>query len=71
MEYLQKALEFLTTFEGLGAISLVLEFILRMVPSKKPMSVLYIIADGLQLIGAILGKAGEMLDSVLPQRVKG
>jgi hypothetical protein len=53
---------------GLG---LALELGMRLMPTKKPMSAAYVLADALKKIGEICTKLGEMLDRVLPQKVKG
>lgn len=51
-----------------GAVAV--EFIFRFIKTEKPKSFLYMLADGISKVGAILTKSGEMLDKVLPQRVK-
>jgi hypothetical protein len=53
---------------GLG---LALELGMRLMPTKKPLSVAYVLADALKKIGEICTALGAMLDRVLPQRVKG
>lgn len=70
MEFLQKILELLSGAEAqAGVILIVVEFILRFVKSSKPLSILYVVADAIKLVGKILTKAGELSDKVLPQRV--
>lgn len=73
MEFLQKLLEMLTQF-GLGplvgVLAIVIETLLRLVKTEQPKSILYLIADGVKLVGSIFVKAGEILDKVLPQRLK-
>ncbi len=53
-----------------GVIALVLEFILRLVKSEKPLSILYIVGGVLKKLGAIFSGLGELSDKVLPQRLK-
>jgi hypothetical protein len=66
-----KALEFLSSVEGSAlSISLVLELVFRLVPSKKPLSVLYVVASGLKVSGELFIKTGKLLDKVLPQKIK-
>lgn len=66
-----KILDFLQSASGASAtIAIVLEFAFRLFPTKKPLSVIYIIADAIKMLGQILIKASEFLDKVLPQRIK-
>lgn len=48
----------------------ILDFILRMVKTETPKSVMYLIADGMKGVAGIIMKAGEFLDKILPQRLK-
>lgn len=48
----------------------IIDFVLRMVKSDKPLSLAYVIADGAKKLGAIFSKIGEYMDKVLPQRLK-
>jgi hypothetical protein len=66
-----KALEFLASVEGSAlSIALVLEFVFRLIPSKKPLSILFFIASFLQKLGHFFIKVGEFLDKVLPQKLE-
>lgn len=66
-----KALEFLSSVEGASAtVAIVLEFVFRLFPSEKPLSVLYIVALVLRKSGEIFIKGGELLDKILPQKLK-
>jgi hypothetical protein len=70
-ELFAKVMEVLTSVEGASlTIAVVLEFIFRLVPSEKPKSIVYLVAEGAKKLGAILTKIGEVLDKVLPQKVK-
>lgn len=65
-----KILELVGSVEGQAAIiSICLEFVLRIIPSQKPLSILYIAAAALKGAGAVLSKAGQVLDKVLPQKI--
>lgn len=71
MEFLDKILAFLSSAEGASlTIAVVVEFILRMVKSEKPLSILYLIANVTKKSGEILVKIGNLMDKVLPQRLK-
>lgn len=71
MEFLNSVMEFLVGHEGMVAtLAVVVEFVLRLVPSEKPKSIVYLVAGAIKSVGAILSKIGEMLDKILPQNVK-
>lgn len=66
-----KALEFLSSVEGASAtVAIVLEFVFRLFPSEKPLSVLYVVALVLRKSGELFIKGGELLDKILPQKLK-
>lgn len=70
-ELLQKAIEFLASASGQSmTIAIVLDFVFRLVPSKKPLSILHVVAKVSKLAGEFLVKAAELMDKVLPQVVK-
>ncbi len=70
-EFLAKIMEALSSVEGASVtIALVLEFVFRMIPSQKPLSIIYMVAAALKGVGEILVKAGHVLDKVLPQKLK-
>lgn len=71
MEFLDKVLEFLLSAEGASAtIAVVFEFVLRLVPSQKPLSVLYLVAKIFSKVGEIMSFIGKFLDKILPQKLK-
>ena len=71
-ELFNKAMEFLASAEGASVtIAIVMDVVFRMVPSKKPLSVLHMIAKGAGLVGKVLVKFAEVSDKVLPQKLKG
>jgi hypothetical protein len=71
MEFLDKALNFLLSAEGSAAtVAVVFEFVLRLIPSAKPLSVLYLVAKIVSKVGEILVFVGKFLDKILPQKLK-
>lgn len=55
---------------AISTAAVVLEFILRAIPSQKPLSIAYMIADAAHALADMLGKFGDALDKVLPNRIK-
>lgn len=73
MEILNKILEAISSFGAgplVATIAIAVEFVLRLIKSEKPRSILYLIADGTKAVGGIISKLGEIMDKVLPQRLK-
>lgn len=52
-----------------GIAAVVVDFLLRLIPSQKPLGVLYLVADAAKGAGAVFAKLGGLLDKVLPQRI--
>lgn len=48
----------------------ILDFILRMIPSKKPIGILQLVGAAAVKIGELLVKFGNLLNKVLPQNLK-
>jgi hypothetical protein len=70
-ELLAKILELLSSVEGASVtVAIVLDFVFRMIPSKKPVGVLHMIASSAKLLGEALLKLAALLDKVLPQKIK-
>lgn len=70
-EIILKVLEVLGSVEGQAAvIAIVLEFVFRLVPSEKPRSILLVVAKVAGLAGAALTKVSEVLNKVIPQKLK-
>lgn len=70
-ELFEKVLSFLASIEGASAtIAIVLEFVWRLIPSEKPKSVLHMIAYVAKKLSDVLAKVAELLDKVLPQKIK-
>ena len=54
----------------IASIIIALEFAFRMFKSEKPISIMYLVSDGLKKVGELCSKLGSLLDKVLPQRLK-
>jgi DNA-binding HxlR family transcriptional regulator len=68
---LVQAQAFVNSLSGQATIAaIVVEAILRLIKSEKPLSIAYVIADSLKKIGDIASKLGAFADKVLPQRLK-
>jgi hypothetical protein len=71
MEFLQMALDFVQNhLMGLvGIVATVLEIGFRLLPTKKPLSILHMISKGMKMMAKILEGASSFLDKVLPQNI--
>jgi hypothetical protein len=71
LEILEKLTTLLTSAQGsIVTIALVFEMVFRFVPSEKPLSVLRVGASVLKSLGELFIKASDLLDKVLPQKLK-
>lgn len=73
MEALNKALEAINhamSAPVLMSVAIAIEFALRMFKSEKPLSIAYMVADGFKKVGEIMSKCGQLMDKILPQRLK-
>lgn len=71
MDWIQQTLEFLTSAEGMAAtLAIVLEFVFRLIPTKKPLSVLRIAATAVKGLAAIFTKLDALLDKIVPQNAE-
>lgn len=73
MEMLQQIVEGLSKAlqaPVLVSVAVGLEFAFRMVKTEKPLSIAYLIADSFKKVGEICSKIAQLLDKVLPQRIK-
>lgn len=52
------------------AVAAVVEFVLRIIKSKKPLSILYLVANICKQLGTLFSKLGDFLNKVIPQRVQ-
>lgn len=70
-ELIVKALEFLTSAEGASVtIAIVLEVVFRLFPSEKPIGVILSVAAIIKGIGEVLIKLSNLVNKVIPQKVK-
>jgi len=56
--------------QTVGIVAAVMEFLMRMIPSQKPLSIMHVVAAVVKQLGAILNGVGALLDKVLPQKIK-
>ena len=73
MEFLNQVLSFvqgLSAAQWIGVVALVLESVMRLSFTQKPMSFVYLISDGIKMVAKILDAAGQVLDKVLPQKTQ-
>lgn len=54
----------------LASIAIGIEFAMRMIKTDKPMSIAYAVAGAVKTAGDILTKCGQLMDKVLPQKLK-
>jgi hypothetical protein len=70
-EIFNKAMDFLLSVEGASVtIAIILDFAFRLIPSDKPKSVIYLVAEVVKKSGEFLVKLGQILDKVLGQKIK-
>jgi hypothetical protein len=70
-EIFNKAMDFLLSVEGASVtIAIILDFAFRLIPSDKPKSVIYLVAEVVKKSGKFLVKLGQILDKVLGQNIK-
>lgn len=72
MDLLQKILSGIPSLDSpiVATLVIVCEFLFRLIPTQKPLSILHIASSVLKVCGSILTKVGELADKVLPQNVK-
>lgn len=71
MEVFEQILKVLDSAAGQTmVIGVVLDFVFRLVPSQKPLSLIHVIANVAKKSGEVLSKFGALLDKVLPQKIK-
>jgi hypothetical protein len=73
MEFLQNLVSMIpdVSWPALATIAVILDFAFRLLKTKKPLSIFWMISDGLKLVAMGLGKIAALMDKVLPQRVAG
>lgn len=71
LEIIEKISSFLSSIEGsTTTIAIVIEMVLRFVPSEKPRSLLSALAVSFEALGSLLLKCSKILDGILPQKLK-
>jgi len=68
-EVIVKIMEILASAEAMSVtVAIILEFILRMIPSQKPLSILHVAAKVIRSVSVITEKVADLLDRWLPQK---
>ena len=71
MDFLNKVLEFVLSAGGMAAtVAVVLDFVLRLIPSEKPLSILRMVAALVRKLGEVCLAVADLSDKVLPQKLK-
>lgn len=71
VEIIEKISGYISSFEGsVLTLSIIAEMIFRFFPSQKPLSILRGIASIMGEIGKLLVKLSDVMDKVLPQKLK-
>jgi len=72
MEFLDKILELLSQYYGIIlAVGIpVIDVLLRLFKTDKPASVLQMISRGMSKVAAVLQKSSEIVDKLIPDRLK-
>lgn len=70
-ELFGKIMEFIGSASAqAGMIAIVLEFVIRLLPTKKPLGMLVLLGDACEMLGKALIAFSGLLDKVLPQKIK-
>jgi hypothetical protein len=70
-QVIEQALALISSAEGASiAIALVLEVVFRLIPSEKPLGIIIAVASIAKGVGQVLIKFSELLNKVIPQKVK-
>ncbi len=72
MALLQTILDFISNnlMAVATSVAFVLEFLMRIIKTEKPKSILLMIAGFLALVGSIFSKLAEFLNKIIPQNLK-
>jgi uncharacterized membrane protein (UPF0136 family) len=73
MEFINQLIAKLDVFMSgsvMVTVAMLVEFALRMIKSDKPMGIVHMISGLLKSVGMLFGKVAELLDKVLPQKLK-
>jgi len=71
LEIIQKISGLVLSIEGSAlTIAIVMEMVFRFFPTEKPLTLLRLIASGMKAVGELFIKISDLLDKVLPQKLK-
>lgn len=70
IQHAQAAVSGFSASGVVASLAVAIELIMRLVPTQKPLSLAYTLADGLAAIGKLAMSAGDLMSKVLPQRLK-
>lgn len=72
MELIQSIIDFINNnlMTVAASIAFVLEFLMRIIKTEKPKSILLAIAAFCSLVGALFSKLAEFLNKIIPQNLK-
>lgn len=69
--FLDQVMKWLTSAHGASTtVAVIVELLFRVIPSKKPLSILRMVAGLAKLVGEILIKFSDLSDKVLPQKIE-
>lgn len=69
LDIIHKIADAIPTGAAVAAIGGVVDFLLRYVPTEKPLSIAHVIADGFHALANLFQKLGDLLDKILPQKL--
>ncbi len=69
LAFLAQITSFIPGPAELTAVAPFVETVIRLIPSSKPLSILYMVEDALQGLASFAGKLGDALNNVVPQRL--
>ena len=73
MEFLNGIIASMTEFlngPALAGVAIALEFVLRLLPTEKPKSILLLVSGVCKAVGSVFTVASSIIDRVIPQRLK-
>lgn len=69
--YIDVALAFINSLYGAASTAaIVIEILLRLIPSEKPLSLLLAVSAFVHGIASVFGAAAALIDKVIPQKLK-
>ena len=69
-QFLSKIVEIISNPQIILFAGLAVEFVMRMVKTEKPMSIIRVIASVAKSIGSVLIAISDFVDKVAPQKLK-